>query len=79
MKRTMMGMLCILALIGCNQAANDAEVPLTSGIETANMDTTVRPQDDFFMYVNGTWLNTTEIPADRTNMGVFMDLRDRAR
>jgi endothelin-converting enzyme/putative endopeptidase len=43
------------------------------------MDTSVRPQDDFFRYVNGTWLETAEIPADRTNTGVFMDLRDKAR
>ncbi len=45
----------------------------------ANMDTSVRPQDDFFRYVNGTWLDTTEIPADQTNTGVFLDLRDKAR
>jgi endothelin-converting enzyme/putative endopeptidase len=67
--------LFVLVAVSCGQQAP----PLTSGIELANMDTSVRPQDDFFRYVNGTWLETTEIPADRTNTGVFMDLRDKAR
>lgn len=52
---------------------------LSSGIDLANMDRTVRPQDDFFRYVNGSWLDHTEIPADRDNTGIFMDLRDKAR
>jgi len=76
MKNALTGALC-LVLIGCGQMGDP--VVLTSGIELANMDTSVRPQDDFFRYVNGTWLDTTEIPADRNNTGVFMDLRDKAR
>ena len=35
----------------------------TSGIDTSNFDHSVRPQDDFFRYVNGGWLKKTEIPA----------------
>ena len=76
MKIMLTGALC-LVLVSCGQMGD--EVVLTSGIELANMDTSVRPQDDFFRYVNGTWLDTTEIPADRNNTGVFMDLRDKAR
>jgi predicted metalloendopeptidase len=75
MKRIFSVVLFLLVAVSCGQHAP----PLTSGIELANMDTSVRPQDDFFRYVNGTWLDTTEIPADRTNTGVFMDLRDKAR
>jgi endothelin-converting enzyme/putative endopeptidase len=78
MKRVFACALCF-ALAACGQQAGDDEVVLTSGIELANMNTTVRPQDDFFRYVNGTWLATTEIPADRNTTGVFMDLRDKAR
>jgi len=75
MKRVLTVALFLLVAASCGQQAP----PLTSGIEMANMDTSVRPQDDFFRYVNGTWLDTTEIPADRTNTGIFMDLRDKAR
>jgi len=50
----------------------------TFGIELANMDKTVKPGDDFFQYVNGTWLKNTEIPADKSNYGSFNILGDRS-
>lgn len=37
----------------------------TWGIDTAGMDRSVKPGDDFFGFVNGTWAKTTPIPADR--------------
>ncbi len=75
MKRVLAPALFVLVIVSCGQQAP----LLTSGIEMANMDTSVRPQDDFFRFVNGTWLDNTEIPADQTNTGVFLDLRDKAR
>lgn len=47
------------------------------GINLAYMDTTVRPQDNFFRYVNGVWLDSTEIPADKTTWGSFQELREK--
>ena len=86
--------LLALALVaaGCGAAAPldpppdapppDAPPPpapaLGLGIDTAAMDRSVRPQDDLFGYVNGTWLATTEIPADRSRYGSFDILRERA-
>ncbi|QSX39959.1 M13 family metallopeptidase [Shewanella cyperi] len=52
---------------------------LGSGIEFANFDKTVRPQDDFYSYVNGTWEKNTDIPADRTSVGAFYDLREQSK
>jgi len=49
------------------------------GFDTANFDRSVRPQDDFFRYVNGTWLKRTEIPADASAWGAFNELRERSR
>ncbi|MBD8063792.1 M13 family metallopeptidase [Oceanitalea stevensii] len=40
------------------------------------MDTTVRPQDDLYLHINGTYLREHEIPADRARDGAFMVLRD---
>jgi len=40
------------------------------------MDTNVRPQDDFYNYVNGNWMRTTEIPSDRARWGSFDELRE---
>ncbi|MBB1270819.1 M13 family metallopeptidase [Shewanella sp. SR44-3] len=55
------------------------EKVLTSGITFDNIDKSIRPQDDFYMYVNGAWMKTAEIPGDRTNIGAFYDLREKAR
>ncbi|MEH6637765.1 MAG: M13-type metalloendopeptidase [Porticoccaceae bacterium] len=51
---------------------------LPSGLDIANLGTEVRPQDDFFAYVNGTWLETTEIPADRSSWGSFSVLHEQS-
>ena len=50
-----------------------------SGIDLDAMDTSVRPGDDFFAYVNGTWLAETEMPADKSRYGVFDKLRDESQ
>ena len=42
------------------------------------MDTAVKPGDDFFRYVNGKWLATTVIPADKARFGMFDALRDKS-
>jgi predicted metalloendopeptidase len=46
-----------------------AAVPASQGIDLAGIDRSVAPGDDFFRYANGTWLKTTEIPADRSVWG----------
>ena len=45
------------------------------GLELQYMDTSVKPGDDFFRYVNGVWFDKTEIPADKTRWGSFDELR----
>jgi putative endopeptidase len=47
----------------------------TPGINVDLMDKTVKPGDDFFRYVNGTWFDKTEIPSDRVRWGSFDELR----
>ena len=51
---------------------------LAGVLETAHTDTSVRPQDDLFRFVNGQWLTTAEIPADRPSSGAFTTLRDES-
>jgi putative endopeptidase len=48
------------------------------GIDPKNFDKNVRVQDDLFRHVNGAWLKTAEIPADRPADGAFHALRDKA-
>ncbi len=60
----------ILLMTAC-KTENQKEIAqeLTSGVLTQNMDTLVKPGDDFDAYVNGNWVKHTEIPADKSSYG----------
>lgn len=49
---------------------------LLSGIDIMHNDASIKAQDDFYRHVNGKWLTTSEIPADKSSAGAFMDLRE---
>ena len=51
---------------------------LKSGVYLQNLDKSVRPQDDFYRHINGGWLATAQIPADRSNYGTFTKLQEDA-
>ena len=91
-KKLIVSSICIAFLASCgqqetstNQSVDNDQVEsvetviVKSGIELANMDKKARPQDDFYRYVNGTWLDNTEIPADKSTYGSFTALRDKSR
>lgn len=71
---------------GANDGAEDhaeAMVPANPelgsfGVELEQMDTAVKPGDDFYRYVNGKWLDSFEIPADRSRYGSFTVLAERS-
>ena len=50
-----------------------------SGIDTAVLSDTLSPGDDFYLYANEKWLEKTEIPADKSNYGIFTVLDDQTR
>lgn len=56
------------------------EAPLGTihGISVANMDRSVVPGDNFYLYANGDWIKHTVIPPDRAGVGVFSVLLDRS-
>ena len=79
-----MGAAALLVVAGCGRtddaaAVDPAEAPLISGIDVQYMDKSVNPGDDFFTYVNGIWLQETEIPADRSTFGGFSVLVDESQ
>lgn len=57
-------------------AAPVKEAAQEEGINLSYMDKSVRPQDDFFSYVNGNWVKTTQIPSDKASWGSFNALRE---
>ncbi|MEW6996647.1 M13 family metallopeptidase [Colwelliaceae bacterium BS250] len=94
MKTIITGAVCssLLLLAGCTDApttstdakpavqepAKTQKKALVSGIKRANMNTKVRAQDDFYLHVNGGWLDSHPIPSDKTAIGSFYDLRDQS-
>jgi len=74
MKALMLTLAVSAALLsGC---AAMPGAPLRSGIDLAGGDPAVRPQDDLFRYVNGKWVQTTEIPNDKSYIGSWESIQD---
>ncbi|MFU8896980.1 MAG: M13 family metallopeptidase [Gammaproteobacteria bacterium] len=60
-------------------AAASSQAPAqVAGIYPAHMDRSLRPQDDFYQFVNGGWLASAEIPADRAVWGAGTELVEQA-
>src|SRR6478672_4295603 len=57
----------LFIVFSCNQKNSVTES--TNLLDKTGIDKTVRPQDDFFNYVNGTWIKKTEIPASESSWG----------
>ncbi|MCE9785162.1 M13 family metallopeptidase [Shewanella algae] len=77
-----LGIALSLGLASCasQQAPQlQVEVKKASGIELENFDHQVRHQDDFYYSVNGKWLATTPIPADKSNYGAFSVLYEESQ
>jgi len=69
----------VLCFFACKEDAKKetAQLEKVPGINLDYMDTTVKPNEDFFKYVNGKWLETNEIPDDRSTWGSFQELRKK--
>jgi len=88
LKKALLGLSVAIAVGACTPAQKTTEttpiaaeqtVAIKSGILTQNMDTSVQPGDNFFNYVNGTWLKKTEIPADKASYTNFSILADESQ
>ncbi|KUJ61092.1 endothelin-converting protein [Flavobacteriaceae bacterium CRH] len=68
-------MFCVFSALFSLTAVNAQDVASKEpGINVSYMNTKISPGQDFFRYVNGTWLDKTEIPSDRTTWGSFNEL-----
>ncbi|REG92189.1 M13 family metallopeptidase [Flavobacterium aquicola] len=68
-------LFAIPALIWASQSqAQSAAKVAEPGINVTFMDKNVKPNDNFYQFVNGTWLEKTQIPNDRTTWGSSSEL-----
>ena len=66
--------IAAFAFVACTDEKPEEK---SAGIILENMDTSVKPTDDFFNHVNGNWIKNTEIPDDQTSWGGFNQLRKK--
>ncbi len=67
------------AVSSCSTTTTDtASTSLSSGIDRSAFDESTRPQDDFYRYINGGWIERTPIPADKSRWGAFDILREES-
>ena len=87
MKKLLLGTAVLALVAACGQtdtAQQEHSAAVTQpagqpeigewGFDLAGMNTEIDAGDDFYQYANGTWLDEAEIPADRSNYGMFTEL-----
>src|SRR5882724_5720175 len=77
------GIACLAACAGNQTPAVSASAQhaapqpvLRSGIDLQYADSSVRPQDDVYQYLNGKWLRTFQLPPDKGAVGSFTSIED---
>ncbi|UII30324.1 M13 family metallopeptidase [Fulvivirga ulvae] len=80
LSNTLLALGITAVVVGCGTSSDEkSKVEETNeviGINTTYIDSTVRPADDFFRFVNGKWIDQTEIPGDQGRWGSFNELRE---
>ncbi|MCX6206690.1 MAG: M13 family metallopeptidase [Bacteroidetes bacterium] len=69
----------ILLFVVMVAACHTQTSPSQKFIETANMDSAVKPGDNFYMFINGKWQKTAEIPSTESGIGAFLDVYNRTK
>ena len=66
MKNLLMPFIAFLAFTACSKHEGKKNITITG------IDSTLRPGDDFFKYVNGKWYDSVSIPASQAGVGAYM-------
>jgi predicted metalloendopeptidase len=72
-----MRLVAVLAATACSTTPLPPAAAPRSGIDTAYVDAAVRPQDDLYRHLNGRWLESFQIPADKGRYGSFDAIDDK--
>lgn len=77
-KPTLLALTAVCTMAACGDAnkAGKDDASAIKLLDPANMDTSVSPAENFFMYANGTWFKKNPIPASETRWGSFNTLEE---
>ncbi|SIQ92105.1 putative endopeptidase [Chryseobacterium sp. RU37D] len=80
MKKLTLSLFLLAGICSQNVSAQASAVKTVAntdkGLDLSLMDKSVRPQDDFYNYVSGTWMKTAKIPSDKPTWGSFNKLAE---
>ena len=81
MKKLIIGILAFTLLQACATKVKNTTDSMKKypALDIQNMDTTIKPGDDFFTYANGNWLKNNPVPADKNTRSTFEELFERNR
>ncbi len=75
LKNALLAGVAVMAMASCGQPGGENKAEVSRKLlDPANIDTTVRPGDNFFQYANGAWLKSNPIPKSKTRWGSFNEL-----
>lgn len=73
-----LGLGCVGMAVGCSTRGRSGNPTATvAGLDLSQVDSTVRPQDDIYRYVNGKWLDSYKLPDDKPQVSAFGELHDQ--
>ncbi len=83
MKKTLLIVTLAISVIlynsSCNNNNSTASVETKRSLTLENMDSSVKPGDNFFQFANGKWLKTAEIPPTESGIGAFLEMYNRTK
>src|SRR5256886_7174687 len=77
MKSFILILISLICAVGLRASTQPQTPPNAPPLDPKNIDSSVKPGDDFFKYANGAWIKRTEIPPEYSRWGAFNELIER--
>ena len=69
--------LAALAFASCHDGKKEHAQVVSAGIDVKNIDSTVKPTEDFYQFVNGNWMKNNPVPESESRWGSFNELHEK--
>jgi len=79
MKNLIIVIISFSLVFSCSRIKNPGMTEAVPAFDVKNMDTTINPGDDFFVFANGEWMKNNPIPDDKNIVSTFDELSEKSR